>query len=86
MADASQRLNEADFLIQRETALGNQTANGLSLDVLSQEGNFRVKAPRDANNSKLRGMRVKTTIKWQDVISSFKYFWTKYAMSARTPF
>lgn len=84
--DASDRLLEADFVVERESSLGNQSVSGVDLDVLSREGSFRVQTLRDSNNSRLRGMRVKATIKWQNLMSSLKYVWTKYRPSSRTPF
>jgi hypothetical protein len=84
MANASERLSSIDFVVPRESSIGNQTAT-ISLDVEPHEGNYRVKNPRDAVRARLRGLYCLATIKWKNVQSDLKSFSTKYRLSARTP-
>jgi hypothetical protein len=86
MVDASDRLDVIDLEVERESSLGNQVVNGTNLDSISIEGNYRVKTPRATGNAKLRGLRMKATIKWGELRSALRSVWTKYNLSARSPF
>lgn len=84
MVNASERLSSIDFVVDYESSIGNQTATA-SLDVESYENNFRVKNPRDSNSARLRGMYLQCTITWKTTQSALRAAWTKYRMSARSP-
>lgn len=87
---ASNRLGTLDLVVERESALGNQSVSGTILAVPSKEGTFRIKLPRDSNGARLRGQRMIATIKWpftadRDPIS-LSGAYTKYRLSSRTPY
>lgn len=83
---ASERLSTIDLVIERETALGNQTCATTSLDSTSIEGNFRIKTPRDGDGGRLRGLRMTATIKFKAIQSALRSVLTKYRHSSRSPF
>lgn len=85
MIDSSDRLAEADFVVERESFLGNQVVNNLSLDELSIEGNFRFATPRDAENARLRGLRMIVTLTWDATLAALRAVGTKFRLSRRTP-
>lgn len=75
-----------DFVVERPDT--NQTVSGTIIDGFN-EGNYRIKLPRDASTARLRGLRLISTLKWDssttDVVSLSSVF-TKYRLSARSPF
>jgi hypothetical protein len=85
MFSANDRLATVDFEVERESSLGNQTVTGTSIDSISIEGNYRLKLPRDSGGARLRGLTMLTTVKWKAVQVALKEVWTKFRMSARTP-
>lgn len=86
MLAASDKLSTLDLTVEHETSMGNQTVTGIDLNIDSIEDNFRVKALLDANNSRLRGMRMLATIKWGALTSKLSAIYTKYRLSRKTPF
>ena len=88
MAVATERLDTVDCVVEREAVITNQVVNGMNFDVLSQEGNFRIKTMRDGDSARLRGLRLLTTIKWKttNVGSTLSSVLTKYRLSSRTPY
>lgn len=84
MVNASERLSSIDFAVMYEASIGNQTATA-SLDIESYENNFRIKNPRASGNARLRGTHLQSTITWKTVQSNLRAVWTKYRLSARTP-
>lgn len=87
MISATDRLNDLDIVVPRESSLGNQVINTVDLNVLSVEGNFRVKVLRDSSDARARGLRAVTTITWLDnVTSALQAVFCKYRLSSRTPF
>lgn len=86
MLAASDKLSTMDLEVERETSMGNQVITDIDLNVNSIEGNYRVKIPLDSDKSRLRGMRMITTIKWGDLSSKLSAIYTKYRLSPKTPF
>ncbi len=86
MFAASDKLDTLDLVVEHETSMGNQTVSGIDLNIDSIEDNFRVKALLDANNSRLRGMRMLATVKWGALTSKLSAIYTKYRLSRKTPF
>jgi hypothetical protein len=67
---ASDRLNNVDLLVEREVSLGDQAANGLSIDVPSRGlGNYKVKILRDINGARLKGSSMKALVRWKSTPS-----------------
>lgn len=66
LINSSDRLSALNIIVEREAALGTQTATGINLATISSrgEGNFRAKILRDADNARLRGLNAKFTISW----------------------
>lgn len=86
MISASQRLESMDMVVERETELGDQTIPTISLDDMSIEGNYRIKVLRDSDDARARGLRAFVTITWKEAVkSALQAAWTKYRLSARTP-
>jgi hypothetical protein len=83
---ATDRLDYVDLEVERESALGDQTVSNMSLDAIGHEGNFRVKTLRDSSTSRLRGLRMFCTTFWKSSSSVLSGVFTKYRLSARTPF
>lgn len=84
MINATERLSSMDFVVNRETPLGNQTAS-ISLDVPPIEGSFRIAVPRDSVSARLRGMYCRATIAWKNIQSAISAVGTKYRKSSRRP-
>lgn len=84
---ASDRLDTVDLVVKRESSLGDQTVSGMIIDQVSQEGNYRVKIMRDADNARLRGLWLVVSINWKtaNVPVSLSEVQTKIRLSARTP-
>jgi hypothetical protein len=62
---SSDKLDNADLVVERELSLGNQEVFALPLDVTSRGlGNYRVKILRDADGARLKGGRMKALIRW----------------------
>ena len=85
---ATERLQDVDFVVEREQSMGQQLVSEVNLDVFPVEGNYRIKTLRDPRDERLRGLRMKTTIRWMsiDIPSMVSSIYTKYRLSARTPF
>lgn len=83
---STDRLNECDYVVYRETALGNQTVNSTTIDVSPVENNYRIKTLRDEDGARLRGVRLKTTVKWGSEESTLSSVITKWRASARRPY
>lgn len=67
LVNSSDRMSSATFIVYRESALGSQVANGISLDVSSRgEGNYRVKILKDNLGARLRGLNMDATIFWKN--------------------
>jgi hypothetical protein len=83
---SSDKLDNFDILVERDTTLGNQTGSGISLDITSRgEGNYRAKILRDTNGARFRGPFAQIDFKWKSgetiprtLLSSIN---TKYAPS-----
>ncbi len=86
MISASERLQDLDITVRRESSLGDQVIPTVDLDSVSIEGNYRVKVLRDAEDARARGLRAITTISWKaGVTSALQALWCKYRLSSRTP-
>lgn len=86
MISATQRLGELDILVERESELGNQVIPTIDLDIPPVEGNYRVKVLLDSNEARARGLRAFATVSWKQAVkSTLQAVWTKFRLSARTP-
>jgi hypothetical protein len=85
---STERLATADFTIEREQELSDQSISGTVIAVSSKGGNYRIKLSRAAGNERLRGLRLITTIKWKtdNLYSSLSQVLTKYQHESRVPF
>lgn len=85
---STDRLDNVDLLVERESSLGNQTVDDIDLDLISREGNYRVKILRDSVGARLRGLRMTAVVNWltTDVPAALSAVFTKYRLSSRTPF
>lgn len=85
---STERLKDVDFVVEREQSMGQQLVSEVNLDVFPVEGNYRIKTLRDPRDERLRGLRMKTTVRWMsvDLPSIVSSIYTKYRLSARTPF
>lgn len=85
---ATERLKDVDFVVEREQSMGQQLVSEVNLDVFPVEGNYRIKTLRDPRDERLRGLRMKTTVRWMsnDLPSMVSSIYTKYRLSARRPF
>jgi hypothetical protein len=87
MYTASERLNTADFLVEREVELSDQSVSGTNIAITPPGGNYRFKLPRGANSERLRGQYLITTFKWKTTnISSLSEVFTKYRLQSRVPY
>lgn len=88
MISATERLENVDFQVDRELSMGDQTITEVNLDVFPIEGNYRIKTLRDPRNERLRGLRMKSTVRWKknNIASTINAIYTKYRLSSRTPF
>jgi hypothetical protein len=88
MISASERLENVDFVVDRELSMGDQLVSEVNLDVFPIEGNYRIKTLRDPRNERLRGLRMKSTVRWKknNIASAISAIYTKYRLSSRTPF
>jgi hypothetical protein len=85
LISSSQRLDEVDMVVNRESELGNQTVSGMNIDASPVEGSYRIKVLRDSDNSRLRGLRALITVKFKAIQSSLREIATKYRHSSRVP-
>lgn len=85
---ATERLQDVDFVVEREQSMGQQLVSEVNLDVFPVEGNYRIKTLRDPRDERLRGLRMKTTVRWMsnNIPSLVSSIYTKYRLSSRTPF
>lgn len=86
---ATDRLATVDAVVERESSLGNQTVSGMIVDASSRgEGNYRIKVLRGSGSARLRGLRMKATVKWltTNVTSALSAIYTRYRTSPRTNF
>jgi hypothetical protein len=88
MISATERLENVDFVVDREISMGDQTVSEVNLDVFPVEGNYRIKTLRDPRNERLRGVRMKSTVRWKknNIASTISAVYTKYRLSSRSPF
>lgn len=88
MISATERLDNVDFVVEREQSMGDQLVSEVNLDVFPAEGNYRIKTLRDPRNERLRGLRMKSTVRWKknNIASTINAIYTKYRLSSRTPF
>lgn len=88
MISATERLENIDFIVDRELSMGDQTVSEVNLDVFPVEGNYRIKTLRDPRNERLRGVRMRSTARWKknNIASTISAIYTKYRLSSRTPF
>jgi hypothetical protein len=88
MISATERLENVDFVVDRELSMGDQTVSEVNLDVFPVEGNYRIKTLRDPRNERLRGVRMRSTVRWKknNIASAISAIYTKYRLSSRTPF
>lgn len=85
MFNCNERLDKVDLLVTREGALGNQEVLNTSIDINPVEGNYRIKTLRDGDGTRLRGLRMKATVYWNEA-SALSSVFTKYRTSSRNPF
>lgn len=85
---ATERLATADFTVEREQELADQTVTGTVIAVSPVEGNYRIELPRAAGDERLRGLRMLVTIKWKtdNFFSTLSEVFTKYRLLRRLPF
>jgi hypothetical protein len=88
MFEATDRLDEVDLTVPRESALADQVISGTIIDTSPVEGNYRIKILRDIDEARLRGLRMLTTVKWKpgNFSSILSSVFTKYRLSSRQPF
>lgn len=80
--DASERLNGADFVVVRESSLGNQETT-VSLDIDPRDGNYRAKVLRDNDGGRLVGMYCLVTLNFDDTQSSLRSITPIFRLSAK---
>lgn len=83
---STDRLDEVDITVERESNLGNQVVEAMNLDEQSREGSYRIATMRDSDSARLRGLRAIVTVKWKtDIQSTLSSILTKYRISHRAP-
>jgi len=89
MFEATDRFDEIDFLVERESALSNQSGTIIVSTLPQKGGNYRIDIMRDASNARLRGLRMLATLKWKTGstdTSTLTSVTSKYRLAARRPF
>lgn len=82
---ASERLLSTHYEVTHEQQEGNQSSMVLMEDIPQVEGNYRLKTLRDQDGARLRGLRMLTEIRFNDVLSTLSSVLTKYRLSSRYP-
>jgi hypothetical protein len=78
---SSEALATIDYVT--ENGGSSQTVTGTSVDITPREGSYQTYIPRDESNGRLRGLRMKVTLKWKATQSALNAFYTKFRQSAR---
>jgi hypothetical protein len=86
MLAATDRLEEANFVVERESSQGNQVITTSDLDIDQISGNYRIKVLLDAATSRARGLRMLGTFKWGDKAATLSSIITKYRLMPKLPF
>jgi hypothetical protein len=86
MLAATDRLEEANFVVERESSQGNQVITTSDLDIDQISGNYRIKVLLDAATSRARGLRMLGTFKWGAKAATLSSIITKYRLMPKLPF
>ncbi len=86
MLAATDRLEEANFVVERESSQGNQVITTSDLDIDQISGNYRIKVLLDADTSRARGLRMLGTFKWGAKAATLSSIITKYRLMPKLPF
>ncbi len=86
MLASTDRLDEVNFVVERESSQGNQVITTSDLDIDQLSGNYRIKVLLDANDARARGLRMLGTFKWGDKAATLSSIITKYRLVPKVPF
>lgn len=86
MLASTDKLDEAEFIVERESSQGNQIITTSDLEVDQISGNYRIKVLLDADNARARGLRMLGTFKWGDLPATLSSIITKYRLMPKLPF